>query len=77
LDWVEEDIQRTGIKDTGRSGMSIEARLRCGLLKQHPPWTYKELAFHLADSATAAAFARLPREIYPVSSPTGLVQQTV
>jgi IS5 family transposase len=32
LDWAEKDIQRKGIKETGRSGMSIEAILRSGLL---------------------------------------------
>ena len=68
LDWAQQDIQRTGIKDTGRSGMSIEAILRCGLLKQHQQWTYQELAFHLADSATSIAFARLPRGLYPSDS---------
>jgi IS5 family transposase len=68
LDWVEKDIQRKGIKDTGRSGMSIEAILRCGLLKQHQQWTYEELAFHLTDSATSSAFARLPRGLYPTDS---------
>src|ERR1017187_4089465 len=65
LDWASKDIQRAGIKDTGRSGISIEAILRCGLLKQHQQWTYEELAFHLVDSATSAAFARLPRGLYP------------
>lgn len=68
LDWAEKDIRRTGIKDTGRSGMSIESILRCGLLKQHQQWTYEELAFHLADSATSASFARLPRGLYPTDS---------
>ena len=68
LDWVEQDIQRKGIKDTGRSGMSIEAILRCGLLKQHQQWTYEELAFHLTDSATSCAFARLPRGLYPTDT---------
>ncbi|CAG9932046.1 transposase [Candidatus Nitrotoga arctica] len=66
LDWVEKDIQRKGIKDTGR--MSIEAILRCGLLQQHRQWTYEELAFHLTDSATADAFARLPRGLCPTDS---------
>lgn len=68
LDWAAQDIRRKGIKDTGRGGMSIETILRCGLLKQHQQWTYEELAFHLSDSATAAAFARLPRGIYPTDS---------
>ena len=68
LDWVEKDIQRKGIKETGRIGMSIEAILRCGLLKQHQQWTYEDLAFHLTDSATSSAFARLPRGLYPTDS---------
>lgn len=68
LDWAESDIQRTGIKNTGRSGMSIESILRCGLLKQRQQWSYEELAFHLADSATSTAFARLPRGLYPTDS---------
>ena len=68
LDWVEKDIQRCGLKHTGRSGMSIESILRCGLLKQHQQWTYEELAFHLNDSATSSAFARLPRGLYPTDS---------
>lgn len=48
--------------------MSIEAILRCGLLKQHQQWAYEELAFHLTDSATSTAFARLPRGLYPTDS---------
>ena len=68
LDWAEKDIQRKGIKETGRSGMSIEAILRCGILKQHQQWTYEELSFHLTDSATSSAFARLPRGLYPTDS---------
>jgi transposase, IS5 family len=34
--------------------------LRCGLLKQHRQLSYEELAFHLEDSASFRAFARLP-----------------
>lgn len=68
LDWVEQDVQRKGLKETGRSGMSIESILRCGLLKQHQQWTYQELSFHLTDSATSCAFARLPRGLYPTDS---------
>ena len=68
FDWAEKDIQRQGIKATGRSGMSIEAILRCGLLKQHQQCTYHELAFYLADSSTFRAFARLPRGLYPTDS---------
>ncbi len=32
----------------------------CGLLKPHRQLSYEELAFHLEDSASFRAFARLP-----------------
>ena len=59
LDWVEADLCREGIKDTGRLGMSVESVLRCALLKQYWQWTYRELEYHLMDSDTAYGFARL------------------
>lgn len=68
LEWVADDIQRKRLKRTGRGGMSIESVLRCGLLKQHWQWSYEVLSFHLSDSATAAAFARLPNRICPTDS---------
>jgi IS5 family transposase len=34
--------------------------LRCALLKQYRQLSYEELAFHLEDSASFRAFARLP-----------------
>ena len=68
LDWVSMDIQRESLKSTGRSGMSIESILRCGIFKQHGQWTYEELAFQVSDSATAAAFVRLPNGLSPTDS---------
>jgi len=68
LDWVLADVQRAQLKPTGRNGMSIESILRCGILKQHQQWTYEELAFHVSDSATAAAFVRLPNGLSPTDS---------
>ena len=68
LDWVLADVQRAQLKPTGRSGMSIESILRCGILKQHQQWTYEELAFHVSDSATATAFVRLPNGLSPTDS---------
>ena len=68
LDWVFADIQREQLKPTGRNGMSIESILRCGILKQHGQWTYKELAFQISDSATATAFVRLPNGMSPTDS---------
>jgi transposase, IS5 family len=57
---VAEDLRRDGVKETGRQGLSAESVLRCGLLKQHRQLSYEELAFHLEDSASFRAFARLP-----------------
>jgi transposase, IS5 family len=57
---VAADLQRHGVKETGRHGLPAEAVLRCALLKQHRQLSYEELAFHLEDSASFRAFARLP-----------------
>ncbi|MEO6562608.1 MAG: hypothetical protein ABIN99_06120 [Nitrosospira sp.] len=59
LDWVEADLQKDGIKDTGRRGMSVESVLRCAILKQYWQWTYEELEYHLMDSDSAYGFAKL------------------
>ena len=59
LSAVFDDLCRVGLKATGRRGLSAEAVLRCALLKQHRQLSYEELAFHLQDSASFAAFARL------------------
>lgn len=59
LDWVEADLQKEGIKDTGRRGMSVESVLRCAILKQYWQWTYEELEYHLIDSDSTYGFARL------------------
>lgn len=44
---------------TGRPGLTGEQTLRILVLRQLTGWTYAELAFHLADSATYRAFGRL------------------
>ena len=44
----------------GGEGLPAESVLRCALLKQHRQLSYEELAFHLEDSASFRAFARLP-----------------
>src|SRR5882762_6507982 len=54
------DLRRHGLRETGRHGLPAEAVLRCALLKQHRQLSYEELAFHLEDSASFRAFARLP-----------------
>jgi IS5 family transposase len=60
LGLVAEDLRRDGVRATGRQGLPAEAVLRCALLKQHRQLSYEELAFHLEDSASFRAFARLP-----------------
>ena len=58
--WSAEDLRRDGVSETGRQGLPAESVLRCALLKQHRQLSYEELAFHLEDSASFRAFARLP-----------------
>ena len=65
---VAEDLHRRGVKETGRQGLPVESVLRCGLLKQHRQLSYEELAFHLEDSASFRAFARLPLSWTPKKS---------
>lgn len=65
---VMNDLCRHGLKPTGRRGLSAETVLRCAVLKQHRQLTYEELAFHLEDSASFQAFARLPRNECPKKS---------
>jgi len=65
---VAEDLRRHGGKETGREGLPAESVLRCGLLKQHRQLSYDELAFHLEDSASFRAFARLPLSWTPKKS---------
>ena len=60
LGLVTADLRRHGVKETGRQGLPAEAVLRCAILKQHRQLSYQELAFHLEDSASFRAFARLP-----------------
>jgi hypothetical protein len=64
-----EDLRRRGVlQETGREGLPAESVLRCALLKQHRQLSYEELAFHLEDSASFRAFARLPLSWTPKKS---------
>ena len=65
---VAGDLRRHGVKETGRQGLPAETVLRCGLLKQHRQLSYEELAFHLEDSSSFRAFARLPLSWTPKKS---------
>lgn len=68
LDFVYADLTRVSRKDTGREGMTAEQVLRCVVLKQYRSLSYEELAFHLEDSKSFRAFARLEMGQYPSSS---------
>ncbi len=68
LGLVSGDLRRHGVQETGRHGLPAEAVLRCALLKQHRQLSYEELAFHLEDSASFRAFARLPLSWTPKKS---------
>src|SRR4249920_749695 len=65
---VAGDLRRQGVRQTGRRGLSAESVLRCALLKQQRQLSYEELAFHLEDSASFRAFARLPLAWSPKKS---------
>ena len=68
VELVAADLHRQGVKQTGRQGLPSESVLRCGLLKQHRQLSYEEVAFHLEDSASFRAFARLPWSWTPKKS---------
>jgi transposase, IS5 family len=68
LGLVAADLRRHGLKETGRCGLPAESVLRCAVLKQHRQLSYQELAFHLEDSASFRAFARLPHAWSPKKS---------
>jgi len=74
LGLVAADLRCDGVKETGRQGLPAEAVLRCALLKQYRQLSYEELAFHLEDSASFRAFARLPFAWSPKKS---VMQQTI
>ena len=74
LGLVARDLVRVGVKATGRQGLPAEAALRCALLKQYRQLSYKELAFHLEDSASFRALARRPLSWSPQKS---VLQKTI
>ncbi|MGL6159053.1 ISNCY family transposase [Microbulbifer sp.] len=65
---LEGDLIPGDALPTGRKGLSVESVLRCLLLKQITGVSYDKLAFHLADSQSYRAFARLERDCYPSKS---------
>src|ERR1700751_2317107 len=74
VSWVAGDLRRHGLRETRRRGMPAETVLWCALLKQQRQLSYEELAFHLEDSLSFRAFARLPLAWSPKKS---VLHQTV
>lgn len=68
LDRVFKDLLGTNKADQGRMGLTAEQVLRAAILKQHRDLTYEELSFHLEDSQSFRAFARLGMGQYPSGS---------
>jgi len=58
---VEQDLFRSCRKNarTGRPGLTGDQVMRIALVRQMNGWTYAELAFHLADSASYSTFCRV------------------
>lgn len=74
IDWIAMDLHIKEVFGTGRNGLSAESILRCAILKQYRQLSYQELAFHLSDSASFQAFARLPAQFFPQKS---VLQKTI
>jgi len=68
LDQVQGDLIGMKNAETGRTGMTAEQVFRCAILKQYRNLTYEELAFHLEDSRSFRAFAKLRMGQKPSSS---------
>ena len=68
LKLMEKDLLTDGVQATGRKGLSVESIFRCMLLKQMTGVSYEMLAFHLTDSHSYRAFARLDRNSHPGKS---------
>lgn len=66
---VQQDLEAGCPKNphTGRSGLTGEQTLRLLIVRQLTGWTYEELAFHLADSATYRTFCRVNALVTPPS----------
>ena len=56
---IEKDFDKKDVARTGARGLSLESILRCLLLKQILGVSYRKLEFHLSDSPSYRAFARL------------------
>ena len=74
LTLINRDFAKRETANTGACGLSMETIFRCLLLKQILRATYRKLAFHLSDSPSYRAFARLRWDEMPSKS---VLQHTV
>lgn len=70
LTGIERDLSAGRRGDVGRPGMSAEQVLRALVVKQMNGYSYDQLAFHLADSATYRTFCRIGSFERPPSKST-------
>jgi len=73
-DIASQDLISRDTQEKGRRGISVETVVRCVILKQYFQLTYQDLSFHLADSISFQAFARLSGGVAPKKSS---LQQTM
>ena len=59
LDIAAKDLIRVNAATAGCKGLTVENVIRCAIIKQQHQFSYYELAFHLEDSNSFRAFARL------------------
>lgn len=67
---IEQDLIQGRRRDVGRPGMSADQVLRAVVVKQMNGFSYEELEFHLADSATYRTFCRIGTFETPPSKST-------
>ena len=68
LGWSAKDLSPESLQAVGRKGLSLDAAIRCALLKQYRRLTYDELVFCLKDSISCQGFARLTEGWTPEKS---------
>lgn len=68
IEAVHNDLSTPNCCATGRNGLTSESILRCLVLKQLFQYSYEALAFHLSDSQSFRAFAKIPIGISPKKS---------
>jgi len=68
LDAIFIDLAKDKDYRVGRKGLNADQVLRCAILKTIMNFTYARLEFHLSDSQTMRAFAKMNHNQYPGKS---------